>query len=401
MDHLFFYKLIKDENPPTSDITPDDEMNDSNFEPIFNRGLAEFIKSVLDKHSIEYTDGWVKTGIVGLISGENKQDKTIALRADIDALPIMEENRVPYKSTNEGVMHACGHDVHTASLLGALLILNELKKDLSGSVKFIFQPGEEKLPGGAKLMIEEGALKDPEPTLILGQHVHPPLEVGKVGIRGGQYMASADEIFIEVTGKGGHAALPHELVDPVLIASHIIVSLQQVVSRKSNPFTPSVLSFGKINSDGGATNIIPDRVFIQGTFRTMDEAWREKAHQEIKRIAIQVAESMGGSVDINIIKGYPFLFNHEGLSSFIKEKMKEFLGEENVVELPKRMSAEDFSYYGHQIPGCFYRLGTGNVAKGITSSVHTSTFDIDEEALIICSSMMAYLAVKALEESDL
>ena len=362
---------------------------------------SKYIQSVLDRHEISYTSGWVNTGIVGLISNDSAHSKTIGLRADIDALPISEQNKVSYKSKNEGVMHACGHDVHTASLLGALLILNQLKDKLKGNVKFIFQPGEEKLPGGAKLMIEEGVLENPTPDLIIGQHVHPPLATGKFGIRGGQYMASADEIFIDITGKGGHAALPHELVDPVLISSHLIVALQQVVSRKSNPFIPSVLSFGKINSDGGATNIIPDKVKIQGTFRTMDEEWREKAHQKIEDLTHQLTESMGGRAEIKIIKGYPFLYNHEELTATIQNHMEDYIGKDNVVELPKRMSAEDFSYYGHKIPGCFYRLGTGNVSKGITSSVHTSTFDIDEQALIHGSGMMAYLAIKALEENTL
>ncbi len=249
-----------------------------------------YIKSILKSHSIPYTDGWVETGIVAEIEGNNKSQKVIALRADMDALPIAEQNDVPYKSLNEGVMHACGHDVHTSSLLGAAIILNTLKDKWSGKVKLIFQPGEERLPGGAKLMIEQGVLSDPEPYSIFGQHVHPPLEVGKVGIRAGQYMASADEIFIEVKGKGGHAALPHELIDPILISSHLIVVLQQIVSRKSNPFVPSVLSFGRIQSDGGATNIIPDNVKIQGTFRTMNEDWRETAHRLIEKMAVETVE---------------------------------------------------------------------------------------------------------------
>lgn len=359
---------------------------------------SAYIKSVLNSNDISYTDGWVKTGIVAEIQGNASGNKVIALRADIDALPITEENDVAYKSLNQGIMHACGHDVHTTSLLGACLILNQLKDEWGGCVKFIFQPGEEKLPGGAKLMIDNGVLDNPRPHSIYGQHVHPPLEVGKVGIRGGQYMASADEIYIKVSGKGGHAALPQELIDPVLIASHIIVSLQQLVSRRSNPFIPSVLSFGKINSIGGATNIIPDHVSIEGTFRTMDEEWRDKAHKLIVKLVKELAQSMGGDADIDVIKGYPFLKNDEILSSVTRKRMIEYMGIDHVVELPKRMSAEDFSYYTHHIPGCFYRLGTGNKSMGITSSVHTPTFDIDENALKIGAGLMSYLAISALTD---
>jgi amidohydrolase len=357
---------------------------------------SSFICSVLNKYNIEYSTGWVETGIVATIKGEGGEGPNIALRADIDALPIHETNICEYKSQNEGVMHACGHDVHTASLLGATIILNNIKAHLKGSVKCIFQPGEEKLPGGASMMIESGVLKNPVPKSMYGQHVHPPLEVGKVGVRGGQYMASADEIYIVVKGKGGHAALPHECIDPVLMASHLIIFLQQVVSRNCNPITPSVLSIGKINSTGGATNIIPNEVKLEGTFRTMDEVWREKAHSLIKREAETLCASMGGSCEIEIRKGYPFLFNDEALSGLVKERMIEYLGKDNVVDLPQRMSAEDFAYYSHHVPSCFYRLGTGNVAKGITSSVHTSTFDIDEDALRIGSGLMAFLAWKEL-----
>jgi amidohydrolase len=359
---------------------------------------SAYIKSLLDHYDIPYTDGWVETGIVAQVQGRSDGNKVIALRADIDALPITEENEVSYISVNQGIMHACGHDVHTTSLFGACIILNQLKDDWGGIVKFIFQPGEEKLPGGAKLMIDHGVLDDPRPYCIFGQHVHPPLEVGKVGIRAGQYMASADEIYINISGKGGHAALPQELVDPVLIASHVIVALQQLVSRKSNPFIPSVLSFGKINSIGGATNIIPNKVTIEGTFRTMDEEWRDRAHTLIEKLATELAHSMGGVADVNIIKGYPYLKNDELLTNITKKKMIEYMGAENVVELPKRMSAEDFAYYTHHIPGCFYRLGTGNKSKGITSSVHTPTFDIDEDALKVGAGLMAFLAISALKD---
>lgn len=352
---------------------------------------SEFVTSKLDEFGIPYTKGYVKTGIVGIIEG-SKPGKIIALRADLDALPIFEENQKAYKSKNEGVMHACGHDVHTTSLLGAARILNELKDQWAGTIKLIFQPGEERLPGGASLMIKEGALENPKPQYIFGQHVLPSMEVGKVGFRPGMYMASADEIYMTVKGKGGHAALPHLNIDPVLITSHIIVALQQIVSRNAPPAVPCVLSFGKVTANG-STNIIPDKVMVEGTFRTMNEEWRAEAHQKIIRMARELAQSMGGECDIEVRKGYPFLVNDEELTLKARQNAIAFMGADNVIDMDLRMTAEDFSYYTQEMPGCFYRLGTGNVAKGITSGLHTSTFDIDEEALKTGMGLMAWLAV--------
>jgi amidohydrolase len=333
--------------------------------------------------------------LVALIEGKNPGKKTIALRADMDALPIIEQNDVPYKSQNPGVMHACGHDVHTASLLGAARILHEMKDGFEGTVKLIFQPGEELIPGGASLMIKDKALENPKPSGIIGQHVMPLIPVGKVGFRKGMYMASADELYITVKGKGGHGAMPETLVDPVLIASHMIVALQQVVSRNASPKVPSVLSFGRVEALG-ATNIIPNEVKIQGTFRTLDEDWRAKAHQHMLRIAHGIVEGMGGQLDFEIRKGYPFLKNAEELTENARLAAVDFLGQENVLDLDIWMAAEDFAYYTQEIDGCFYRLGTRNEARGITSGVHTPTFDIDEEALEIGSGLMAYIAVNEL-----
>lgn len=352
---------------------------------------SEFISKILTENKIEYKSGIAGTGIVGLIKGKNST-KTIALRADMDALPINELNKVEYKSKNEGVMHACGHDVHTSCLLGAAIILNELKDNLNVDVKLIFQPGEEKLPGGASLMIKEGVLKNPEPKAIFGQHVMPFVDAGKVGFRSGKYMASTDEIYVTVKGKGGHAAMPHLNIDPVLIAANIIVSLQQIVSRVANPTTPSVLSFGKIIANG-ATNVIPDEVKMEGTFRTFDERWREEAHKRMKQLAENIAKGMGGEVDFKIEKGYPFLINNEELTEKAKSAAIEYLGEENVKDLDIWMAAEDFAFYSQQIPACFYRLGTRNEAKGITSSVHTPTFDIDEKAIETGMGLMAWMVV--------
>jgi amidohydrolase len=357
---------------------------------------SKYIAAVLEDNSIAYKI-MGKTGIVATISGKRK-GKVIALRADIDALPITEKNNVSYKSKNEGVMHACGHDVHSSSLLGTALILAKLKNEFDGTIKLIFQPGEEKLPGGASILIKEGVLKNPNVEQILGQHVHPPLEVGKVGIKPGPFMASADELYITVKGKSGHGALPNECVDPILITSHLIVAMQQLVSRFCNPLMPSVLTIGKINSDGGATNIIPEKVFLQGTFRTMDEKWRKEAHQKLTKLSEGLVESMGGNCDIEIRKGYPSVYNNVDLTNSIKSSMIEYLGQENVVDLPIRMTAEDFAYYSQQIPACFYRLGTGNQEKGIISPVHTPTFDIDERALEIGSGLMAFLVIQSLQE---
>lgn len=358
---------------------------------------GRFIADQLQAMGIEHQHGWGGHGVVGLIKGKNPEKKIIALRADIDALPITEANDVPYKSKNVGIMHACGHDVHTSSLLGTARILHELRHDFEGTIKLIFQPAEEKLPGGASILIKEGVLKNPEPVSILGQHVHPPLEAGKIGMRPGMYMASADELFVTITGRGGHGALPHDCIDPILITSHMIVALQQIVSRNINPTIPSVLTFGKINSTGGATNIIPNEVKLQGTFRTMNEEWRFEAHERMKKMAQSIAEGMGGSCDFEVKVGYPYLMNDESLTTKVRQFAEEYLGKENVVDLPIRMTSEDFAYYSQEMPACFYRLGTGNVAKGITSPVHTTTFDVDEDSLRLSIGLMAYLAIQELK----
>ncbi|MBI5916910.1 MAG: amidohydrolase [Bacteroidetes bacterium] len=358
---------------------------------------GQFIARKLGEHGIRHEHGWGENGVVAYIEGKNADRKTIALRADIDALPIAEANQVPYKSQNQGVMHACGHDVHSASLLGVARILDALRGEFEGTVKLIFQPAEEKLPGGASILISEGVLENPAPAVILGQHVLPALATGKVGFKPGMFMASADELYVTVRGRGGHAAVPHECVDPVLIASHIVVALQQIVSRNANPIVPSVLTFGKINSTGGATNVIPNEVKLEGTFRTMDEQWRAIAHGRMRNMAEGIAAGMGGSCDFRIEKGYPFLKNDEVLTLRSRQFAAEYLGEENVIDLPMRMTAEDFAYYSQKIPACFYRLGTGNVARCITSPIHTDTFDIDEDSLLTGMGLMSWLAVKELE----
>ena len=356
---------------------------------------SKFVCDKLDEYGIEYKNGFVKTGVVGLIKGNNPSSKTIALRADLDALPILEENNISYKSVNEGVMHACGHDVHTSSLLGVAKILNEVSDQFNGIVKLIFQPGEEKLPGGASLMIAEGVLENPAPVSIIGQHVYPQLDAGKAGFRSGMYMASCDELYVTIKGKGGHAALPHQNIDPILISSHIIIALQQLISRIIPPTIPGVLSFGKI-SGNGATNIIPDRVELEGTFRIMNEEWRTVAYQKMIKMAESIAESMGGECIFRIEKGYPFLVNDDKVTEQAKAAAIEFLGSENVIDLDLRMTAEDFAYYSQIKPACFYRLGIKNKVDDVASGLHTSTFNIDESAIETSIGLMSWIAIKEL-----
>ena len=358
---------------------------------------VKWVKAKLEEFGITEVEEIAGTGLLAYIRCNEPDSKVIALRADMDALPIVEQNDVDYKSKNIGVMHACGHDVHTSSLLGAAKILNEIKGELKGTIKMLFQPGEEKLPGGASLMIKDGALQDPAPANIVGQHVMPLIPAGKVGFREGMYMASADEIYITVKGKGGHAAMPEMNVDPVLIASHIVVALQQIVSRNSSPKVPSVLSLGKFIAEG-ATNIIPEVVHIEGTFRTMDEVWRKEAHIKIKKLAEGLAESMGGECELEVRVGYPFLKNEPVLTQNLKSYAREYLGEENVVDLDLWMAAEDFAYYTQETDASFYRLGIRNEDKGIVSGLHTPTFNIDESCLEIGAGLMAFMAAKQLSE---
>lgn len=328
------------------------------------------------------------TGVVGLIEGRNPSSRIVALRADLDALPITEQNDVPYKSQNNGVMHACGHDVHTTCLLGAAKILSETRDEWEGTVKLIFQPGEEKNPGGASLLIKEGVLETPKPQGIFALHVNPQLETGLLSFRAGKVMASADEIYITVRSKGGHAAAPHLTKDIVLIAAHLVVSLQQIISRNNNPFSPSVLSITSFQG-GYTTNVIPTEVKLMGTFRAMDEEWRFKAHELIYKLTRELVASMGAEVDVHIDVGYPCVYNNEVLHNKARKIAEKFMGAENVEETEMRMGAEDFGYYSQEIPGCFFRLGTANKEKGITAGVHTPLFNIDERAIETGMGIMA------------
>lgn len=359
---------------------------------------AKYVSSQLKQFGLEPKEGIATTGLVVEIAGKNPSAKSIALRADMDALPIQEANKVPYASKVPGVMHACGHDVHTSSLLGTAKILHAIRDQFEGTVRLLFQPGEEKNPGGASYMIRDGALKNPQPSGIIGQHVFPLLPVGKIGFREGMYMASCDEIYLKVIGKGGHAGAPDLTIDPVVIASHIIIALQQVISRNASPKQPTVLSFGRIIGEG-ATNIIPDEVNIAGTFRAMNEEWRASALKKIRKMAENIAEGMGGKCEVEISHGYPYLQNNPELTRRIRKAAEAYVGAENVVDIDITLAAEDFAYYSQVIPASFYRLGTANKEKGITSYVHTPTFDIDEDALKLGPGLMAWMAVNELQNS--
>jgi amidohydrolase len=358
------------------------------------KATSAYIKSRLDELDIPWVS-MADTGVVATLEGQNASDRMIALRADMDALPITELNTHDYVSRHPGVMHACGHDAHTASLLATAGILQSLKAQWAGSLRLIFQPAEEKLPGGASLMIRDGVLQNPVPVAVIGQHVMPSVPVGKIAMRGGQMMASMDEISVAVHGKGGHGAMPHLLVDPVLISAHLIVALQQIVSRNNNPITPGVLSFGRVIADG-AINVIPDTVYLNGTFRTVEEDWRYAAHDKMKKMAGEIARAMGGDCEFEVICGYPSLHNDQRLTAELENAAIAYLGRDNVVRTEPMMIAEDFAYYGRSAPGCFYFLGTGNAAKGTTAPLHSPRFNIDEQALEISAGLMAYMALRQL-----
>ena len=350
---------------------------------------SRFIQHILSAIGIPF-QLMATTGVVGIIKGANPGNRVIALRADMDALPIMEENDIAYKSTKPGIMHACGHDVHTTCLLGAAKILQETKEAWEGTVKLIFQPGEEKNPGGASLMIKDGVLENPVPAGIVAMHVHPGLPLGHLSFRKGTVMASADELYISIKGKGGHAAAPHLTVDTILVASHLIISLQQIISRNNNPFNPSVLSITSVQG-GNTTNVIPSEVKIMGTLRCMNEEWRFKAHELIKRHIEDTFHAMGAEYAVHIDVGYPTVYNNPALTANAWQLAASFFGDQNIEETEMRMGAEDFGYYAQQIPACFFRLGVMNKAKGITSGVHTPTFNIDEDAIENGMAMMAWL----------
>ncbi len=356
---------------------------------------SAFIRNLLDKWGIPYEYPYVNHGFVASIEGEQGPGKTIALRTDMDALPIREETGLEFASANPGIMHACGHDMHMASMLGILKLLHSFRNRLRGTILFIFQPAEEKIPGGAKLMLEEGIFKNRKPDLVLAQHVLPDMEAGKVGFKSGQYMASSDELYLTIRGKGGHGALPEKVNDPVLITAQLLIALQQEINRKAPRGIPTVISFGRVTANG-AVNVIPDHVELEGTFRTMDETWRALAHQMIIRISEGIAASMNGSAEVTIAKGYPVLFNDPEIARLGRSFAADMLGEDNVVDMDVRMTAEDFAWYSHSYPSLLYRFGTGEPGQPDASALHTSTFRTYEPSLKTGIAAMSYLAVQFL-----
>lgn len=355
---------------------------------------AAYIADFLQENGIAFNSGIAKTGIVGHIYGKPAEGKTLALRADMDALEIEEQSAVPYTSLHPGKMHACGHDLHMASLLGSILILNALKDEYSGCIKFIFQPSEEKNPGGASVMIAEGALEQPQAQQMIAQHVLPELETGKVGFCKGAYMASTDELYLTITAKGGHGGIPQQTFDTVLIASHIVVALQQMVSRRANPFMPTVLSFGRFIANG-QTNVIPPKVEIAGTMRTFDEHWRQQLQEEIAHTAKGIAQAMGGNCELRVSPGFPAISNNEPLTNNMISAAQAFLGDDKVVNIPPRTTGDDFGFYAERMPVCYYRLGVGK-AQAHNSGLHTAQFVAQQESLLTGMGLMAWLSIEAL-----
>lgn len=356
---------------------------------------AYFISQKLSEYGINHQAGVGKTGVVGIIKGEQGHGQCIALRADTDALPISETNKVYYSSIKKNIMHACGHDFHIASLLGTAKILNELKHSFKGTVKLIFQPSEELYPGGARMMIKDGVLENPRPDAIIAQHVIPQLETGHIGITHNACMASTDEIHLTINGKGGHAAMPHNCVDTILIASHIVVALQQIVSRQIDPNSPAVLTLGNFEAKG-RTNVIPNKATISGTLRTYDKTSREIALDSIHKISTGIAQAMGATCNVEMIEKYPVLINSDNVVELVETAAKELLPDGHVHHIEHKMTAEDFAIFAEQIPACFYRVGTGNQQLNTTNELHTPNFDVDDSALINSTSLMAYTAIKYL-----
>lgn len=359
---------------------------------------ADYVEKKLLEFGFTEVKRIAETGVVALLHPKERAGKVVGLRADLDALPIQETNEIEYKSLQEGVMHACGHDVHTAILLTVAKIVIQLKEQIKGNIKFIFQPGEELLPGGASILIKEGVLTDPEVNCLVAQHVTPQIEAGKIGFKKGLFMASTDEIYITVKGRGGHAAMPHTYINPLLIASAIITKLHQVVmieKHQNSNNIPTVLAFGKIEGSG-ATNVIPDVVTIAGTFRSLDETWRKQCHEMLKELAESTALAMGGECIIDIKYGYPCLVNDEEVTATCIAAAEKIIGKENVIAIDYRMTAEDFAYFSQRKPVCFYRLGTGNKNKDTEHNVHTSTFNIDEDVLKFAPAVMACMAIDLL-----
>jgi amidohydrolase len=358
---------------------------------------AAYIKAALDKLSIPYISV-ADTGVVAWITGKKSiSDDVIILRADIDALPIQELNEVSYKSNHDGVMHACGHDFHTSNLLSVATVLQELAHLFSGKILLLFQPAEERIPGGAQEVLRSGIFDEYDDRIkaVLGLHVSPQLDVGEVGICPGKFMASSDEFYVRIKGKGGHAAEPHTAIDPVYIGAQLVSSLQHIISRRANPAIPSVLTFGHFIGNG-AVNVIPDEVYMEGTFRTMDEQWRKEALEQIEYLIRELPKSFGADVELTVKNGYPFLYNNPSLSREVRTYMTEILPEENVKEVGIWMAAEDFAYYSHRFPSLFFLVGIRNMQQAPQYGLHNAKFNLDEDSFRTSMQAMIHASIRLL-----
>lgn len=358
---------------------------------------SSFIEEWLKENGIPYRGGIAGTGIIATVSGTAKGKRVIGVRAEMDALPVDERAENDFSSINKGIMHACGHDAHLAMLMGTGKLLNGMRDKFGGTVLLIFQPGEEKSPGGARLMIESGAFSDPKPDMFIAQHVLPELETGKIGYKPGRYMASCDEIYITVKGKGGHAALTALHTDQIYIASNLVVKLKNTMSeRQSARKIPTVLGIGRISGEG-ATNVIPEKVEIAGTFRTFDEKWRSEALNHIRLVADVIAREFGVNAEVRIAEGYPVLVNDEKITKAAVELSAGLVGEENIETYDIRMSSDDFSFYGALAPSLYYRVGIKKKGAEM-KKLHTPDFDIDEEGLKTGVANMTWLICNFLEK---
>ena len=360
---------------------------------------SAFICKWLDENKIPYRDKIAGTGIIGQITGSGTGNLIVAVRAEMDALPIAERNDTTYASANIGKMHACGHDAHMSIAMGSALLLNSMRDLFGGTVLLIFQPGEERSPGGARLMIETGELKKPKPDIIIATHNLPELKSGIIGYKSGRYMASCDEIYITVSGRGGHAALPGLTTDQVFISSKLVVRLKEMMSEKiASKGIPTVLGIGRISGEG-ATNVIPEKVNISGTFRTFDEKWREEGLQFVKKIAADIASEYKVTVDVRIEEGYPVLINDKDLTEKAVTLSEDLLGKDNVTMLDMRMSSDDFSFYSDVSPSLYFRTGMGSKnSDGELRKLHTPDFDIDEEGLKTGVANLSWLIINFLSK---
>ena len=378
------------------------------------RETAAYIAAFLDREGIPYRSAIGGYGIMARVTGEKgavtgqespqaavepqqkiEEGRCIAFVADMDALPVQEENEVEYRSLNDGVMHACGHDAQAASLMGAVKMVHSLRRHFAGTALFIFQPGEEQSPGGADLMLKDGLFRDYTPAFVVKQHAYTDLPAGRVGFHAGTIMASADEVHIRVKGQGGHGALPHELNDTVLAASQIVVAMQQLVSRRRDPFNPMVLSFGRFIANG-ATNVIPGEVILAGSMRCMHEEERRRMLQLIPRIAEATAAAYGCSCETTLPEGYPCVISDEKITGEIRTQAVAYLGETEVAEFPKRMTADDFGFFTQRYPCCYYRFGVADENRK-PGALHSGNFLIDEKSLRTASALFAFIALNSLK----